>query len=183
MAIGGLNELQVTSLLIGIVQKIAVATFIGVALDITIAKILGTEINLYDTFKSNIVWGAATLGVGWGLSWGYKAFKIQKILEVGTKTVASLAPSGFLAWGTQGRICKSIVEKWANLMKQGKWKWDKMKDPITYYVNSSGKKVIREGHHRVIAAQLAGESIPSSAFKEVTDYTIETSWSSIIWAP
>ena len=62
---------------------------------------------------------------------------------------------------TQGQKAIDInkVNQYADAMKSGNWKWDAMSDPII----TDSKGAIMSGHHRIIAATIAGVKIPESA--------------------
>jgi len=64
---------------------------------------------------------------------------------------------------TQKRIYRDSVEDLARAMKSPAWNWDAMRDKIMIDVANN----IMDGHHRVVAARLAGVPIPPSALRRM----------------
>ncbi|MGL5809956.1 MAG: RHS repeat-associated core domain-containing protein, partial [Nocardioides sp.] len=62
---------------------------------------------------------------------------------------------------TQNKVWRGSIDALAQAMKDNKFQWDQMSTPIL--VDAQGKIV--GGHHRVIAARLAGEVIPAEAIQ------------------
>ena len=64
---------------------------------------------------------------------------------------------------TQKVVYKNTVEKMAQAMKEKKFDWGGMDDPIM--VDAKGNIV--QGHHRVVAARLSKTKIPESAIHKL----------------
>jgi hypothetical protein len=68
------------------------------------------------------------------------------------------------------------VATYALRMRQGKWKWEK--GSIT--VSRNG--VIEDGHHRYLAAKVAGVNIPAEAFKITREERVAFDWERMQWS-
>jgi hypothetical protein len=64
---------------------------------------------------------------------------------------------------TQRIVYRATVDKMAAAMKDGTFDWNGMDDPIIV----DGRQNLLQGHHRVVAARLAGVGIPQSAIKVI----------------
>lgn len=64
----------------------------------------------------------------------------------------------------------------AHKMRSGQWKWEKGSIVVTH------NGVIKDGHHRYIAAHLAGVQIPPEAFKTVYETREPFDWERMQWS-
>jgi len=61
----------------------------------------------------------------------------------------------------QGTVTRSRVANYAEAMRNGTWDWQRM-DPIEMFEGSNGTFIL-DGHHRFLAAKMAGVEIPETA--------------------
>jgi len=91
----------------------------------------------------------------------------------------------------QGAVRQSIVEKYANDMKQGTFDWFNMErgsqPDIIKIIRARNGQFIEEGHHRFLASRLAGVSIPDDPrvieYKDYPniDWPVGSEWATIQW--
>ncbi|MCX5797789.1 MAG: hypothetical protein NTY77_20050 [Elusimicrobia bacterium] len=74
-----------------------------------------------------------------------------------------------------------IVAEYAQRMKAGRWDWSRG-EKIILGVDGRGGRVIIEGHHRYMAAKLAGVKIPDSAFSVTRRPWVPSSWEDVVWS-
>ena len=118
----------------------------------------------------------------------------NRCLKVGNRSVRETAGNIDLIPGQSG-VSKSQVEAVAKLMSEPNFSWDTVSrknglpDPIKIGIGNDGKRYVIEGHHRVLAAQLAGIEIPfhdSYLVREISvgsRWSTATTWESMRWDP
>ena len=70
------------------------------------------------------------------------------------------------------------INRFAELMKNGQWEWERMEDPIQ--IDPHG--IIKEGHHRIVAARLAGVEIPEGVIREGREHREESFEWKAVWS-
>jgi hypothetical protein len=88
--------------------------------------------------------------------------------------------AGMVLRSSQNGANARIVAEYSLLMKSGRWNWAQG-ERIVIGVGPKGENVILEGHHRVMAAQLAGVKIPESAFLRTRKLNEAFDWNRMTW--
>jgi hypothetical protein len=95
--------------------------------------------------------------------------------------IGDVRQAGTVLRSSQNIASARIVSEYSLLMKSGKWNW--ASGPrIELGVGQSGETVILNGHHRVMAAQVAGIKIPESAFLRTRKPAVAFDWNRMSWA-
>jgi hypothetical protein len=105
----------------------------------------------------------------------------QKVGLLAKSLRAKFPRPGALAKGlkyapSQNIVSPEFVARYAVLMKEGMWKWGKGSIEVT----ENG--VIKDGMHRVLAAQVAGVKIPQEAFKVLPAPGVPFYWDKVTWS-
>jgi RHS repeat-associated protein len=105
---------------------------------------------------------------------------------VGNRSVAEVVGNTPIKPGTQGDVDKSYVEQYALDMTKGSFDWDRMSVPMEFVKLPDGTMIIREGHHRFIAAQMTNTPIPWDNTKAVIienrkKWPSKTNWNDYVW--
>src|SRR5438876_486330 len=86
----------------------------------------------------------------------------------------------------QNWLIKDVILTYANAMAQGEFPWGlyNLRQPMSFQVGSNGR-IISQGHHRWVAARLAGVQIPFTV-REFRDYwpdnvPFAVDWVNVVW--
>jgi hypothetical protein len=77
------------------------------------------------------------------------------------------------------------VEQMAESMKNGTFDWSKVDTPIQILDASNGH-FLYQGHHRFLAAKLAGIELPEGAIQHITQskpWPQPYDWANVDWTP
>ena len=77
---------------------------------------------------------------------------------------------------SQNIVSPEFVARYSVMMKEGLWRWEKGAIQVT----KDG--VIKDGMHRMLAAQVAGVKIPQEAFKVLPERGIPFYWEKVTWS-
>jgi hypothetical protein len=113
--------------------------------------------------------------------------------SIAGRSVAALAGDTAIRPGLQGVVDNSYVEKSAKAMSEGSFDWNNMKDrfgnpdPLVFLRAPDGSLTIENGHHRFLAAQMTGTSIPfdnplAVQIKDVEFQYPAGSWGDFKWS-
>ncbi|MFI5347338.1 MAG: hypothetical protein ACHQ51_13270 [Elusimicrobiota bacterium] len=108
------------------------------------------------------------------------ALSLKAKSPVAAIPLGEVRQGGMLLRSSQNGANARIVAEYSLLMKTGKWDWARGAR-IEIGVGQKGENVILEGHHRVMAAQLAGVKIPESAFLRTRKPAVAFDWSRMSW--
>lgn len=81
---------------------------------------------------------------------------------------------------TQGGVDAAKVNLYADEMARGSWQWLPLNRRNPILIDQSGK--IMSGHHRLIAARIAGVAVPEAALQRFPGNTSRpsTSWRDVL---
>ena len=106
--------------------------------------------------------------------------------KIGNRSVAEVAGDTPFR-PIQDRVDGSYVERFAQAMREEKFDWNAMGDRILI-IRANDGMFIGEGHHRVLATQLAGVEIPESAIRymdipgDMGDAIQVRGWEDVRWS-
>ena len=124
------------------------------------------------------------MGGGGGGSGNNNNIKIPKNATVADVVGGNPSYDGIPIRAIQDEVDPKFVEEYANDMRKGAFDWSNMDDQIELIRDNKGY-VLGQGHHRFIAAQLAGVDIPRWAivFEDVrpTTWSKTFEWTQVRW--
>jgi len=102
--------------------------------------------------------------------------------KIGNRSVADIAGNTPFR-PNQHSVDGSYVERYAKAMREGTFNWSLDKIVI---IRAPNGMFIQEGHHRILAAQLAGVGIPESSIKYIDvphnwDAPVR-GWEDVVWS-
>lgn len=109
-----------------------------------------------------------------------EAMRVSGLLRV-KKPVEACRLRGAELQPGQQVASPQIVAEYAQRMKAGRWDWSRG-EKIVVGEDGRGGRVIIEGHHRYMAARLAGIKIPASAFSMTRRPWVASSWDDVVWS-
>lgn len=95
--------------------------------------------------------------------------------------MGSITAGGKPIFAGQMEASPTIISEYALKMANGTWDWSKG-SKIVLRRGPKGEQVVFEGHHRVMAAALAGVPIPESAFAREAIAKVPYEWREMRWA-
>jgi len=84
-------------------------------------------------------------------------------MSPGRLPMGDIKVKGKPIYAGQMEASSTIISEYALMMTNGTWDWAKC-PKIVLQRGTKGEVVVKDGHHRVMAAALAGETIPEAAF-------------------